>query len=87
MWWKNEKRIFRYGNRRTCIQVQKMWKGMDIMQLFEDLIKCKDCMNTINNKCILYPGKDTKEENTGCYVGIDRNNKQKLVGGVLSERK
>jgi len=46
------------------------------MQLFEDLIKCKDCMNNINNKCILYPGKDTKEENTGCYVG-----------GVLSERK
>lgn len=34
------------------------------MQLFEDLIKCKDCMNNINNKCILYPGKDTKEENT-----------------------
>lgn len=58
------------------------------MQLFEDLIKCKDCMNNINNKCILYPGKDTKEENTGCYVGgIYRNNKQKLIGGVLSERK
>ena len=57
------------------------------MQLFEDLIKCKDCMNNINNKCILYPGKDTKEENTSCYVGIDRNNKQKLVGGILSERK
>ena len=57
------------------------------MQLFEDLIKCKDCMNNINNKCILYPGKDTKEENTGCYVGIDRNNKQKLVGGALCERK
>lgn len=56
------------------------------MQLFEDLIKCKDCMNNINNKCILYPGKDTKEENTGCYVGIDRNNKQKLAGGILSER-
>lgn len=53
------------------------------MQLFEDLIKCKDCMNNINNKCILYPGKDTKEENTGCYVGIDRNNKQKLAGGIL----
>lgn len=32
-------------------------------------------------------GKDVKEENTGCYVGIDRNNKQKLVGGVLSGRK
>ena len=87
MWWKNEKRIFRYGNRQTCIQVQKMWKGMGIMQLFEDLIKCKDCMNNINNKCMLYPGKDVKEENTGCYVGIDRNNKQRLVGGVLSERK
>lgn len=57
------------------------------MQLFEDLIKCKDCMNNIDNKCILYPGKDVKEENTGCYVGIDRNNKQKLVGGILSERK
>lgn len=54
------------------------------MQLFEDLIKCKDCMNNINNKCILYPGKDTKEENTGCYVGIDRNNKQKLVGGFFN---
>lgn len=56
------------------------------MQLFEDLVKCKDCMNNINSKCILYPGKDVKEENTGCYVGIDRNNKQKIVGGVLSEK-
>lgn len=46
------------------------------MQLFEDLIKCKDCMNNINNKCILYLGKNTKEENIGCYVG-----------GILSERK
>lgn len=57
------------------------------MQLFEDLIKCKDCMNNINNKCFLFPGKDVKEKDTGCYVGIDRNNKQKLVGGALSERK
>ena len=24
------------------------------MQLFEDLIKCKDCMNNINNKCTWY---------------------------------
>lgn len=59
------------------------------MQLFEDLIKCKDCMNNINNKCFLFPGKDVKdvkEEDTGCYVGIDRNNKQKLVGGILSEK-
>ena len=54
------------------------------MQLFEDLVKCKDCMNNINSKCILYPGKDVKEENTGCYVGIDRNNKQKIIGGNLS---
>ena len=46
------------------------------MQLFEDLIKCKDCMNNINNKCILYLEKNTKEENIGCYVG-----------GILSERK
>lgn len=43
------------------------------MQLFEDLIKCKDCMNNINNKCTLYPGKDVKEKDTGCYVGIDKN--------------
>ena len=28
------------------------------MQLFEDLIKCKDCMNNLNSKCILYPRKD-----------------------------
>lgn len=55
------------------------------MQLFEDLIKCKDCMNNINGKCIVYPGKDVKEENTGCYVGIDRNNKQKILGGAFSE--
>ena len=64
-----------------------MWKGMDIMQLFEDLVKCKDCMNNIKDKCILFKGKDAKEENTGCYVGIDKSNKQKIVGGVLSERK
>ena len=56
------------------------------MQLFEDLIKCKDCMNNINNKCFLFPGKDVKED-TGCYVGIDKNNKQKLVRGCYSERK
>ena len=23
------------------------------MQIFEDLVKCKDCMNNINHKCIL----------------------------------
>lgn len=57
------------------------------MQLFEDLVKCKDCMNNINSKCILYPGKDVKEKDTGCYVGIDKNNKQKIVGGVLSGRR
>lgn len=57
------------------------------MQLFEDLINCKDCMNNINNKCILYSGKDINEKDAGCYVGIDKNNKQKLVGGILSERK
>lgn len=49
------------------------------MQLFENLIKCKDCMNNINNKCILFEGKDTNEKDTGCYVGIDKNNKQKLI--------
>ena len=49
------------------------------MQIFEDLIKCKDCMNNINNKCILYEGKDVKEENAGCYCGIDKNNKQRLI--------
>ena len=40
-----------------------------------------------NGKCVLYPGIDVNKEGEGCYVGIDRNNKQKLVGGVLSERK
>lgn len=49
------------------------------MQIFEDLVKCKDCMNNINNKCILYPGKNVNEEDTGCYVGIDKVNKQKVV--------
>ena len=57
------------------------------MQIFEDLIKCKECMNNINNKCMLFLGKDVKEKNAGCYVGIDKNNKQRLVGGVLNERK
>lgn len=46
------------------------------MQIFENLVKCSDCMNNINNKCILYKGKNVKEENTGCYNGIDKNNKQ-----------
>lgn len=49
------------------------------MQIFEDLVKCKDCMNNINDKCILYNGKDTKEENTGCYCGIDMKNRQNLI--------
>ena len=48
------------------------------MQLFEDLIKCKDYMNNIDNKCILYPGKNINEKDAGCYVGVDRNNKQNL---------
>lgn len=48
------------------------------MQIFKDLVKCKDCMNNINNKCILYKWKGTNEEDTGCYVGIDKNNKQRL---------
>lgn len=51
------------------------------MRIFKDLVKCKDCINNINNKCILYKGKDTNEEDTGCYVGIDKNNKQKIVEG------
>ena len=55
------------------------------MQLFEDLVKCKDCMKNINSKCILYPGKNVNEKDTGCYVGIDKCNKQKL-GGILSEK-
>ena len=49
------------------------------MQLFEDLIKCKECMNNLKNRCILFPGKDVNEKNGGCYVGIDRNNKQNLI--------
>lgn len=49
------------------------------MQIFEDLVKCKDCMNNKENECILYKGKNVKEENAGCYVGIDKNNKQKLI--------
>ena len=57
------------------------------MQLFEDLVKCKDCANNINSKCILYSGKNVNEKDTGCYIGIDRKNKQKIVGGALSERK
>lgn len=57
------------------------------MRIFEDLVKCKDCINNINNKCILYHGKDVNEKDTGCYVGIDKHNRQKIVGGVLSERK
>ena len=48
------------------------------MQLFEDLVKCKNCMNNINNGCILYKDKDVTIKDTGCYVGIDKNNKQKL---------
>ena len=52
-----------------------------------DLVKCKDCMNNMNNGCVLFPGKNVNEKDTGCYVGIDRNNKQKILGGVLSERK
>lgn len=57
------------------------------MQVFEDLVKCKDCANNINSKCILYSGKNVNEKDTGCYIGIDRKNKQKIVGGALSERK
>ena len=49
------------------------------MQLFEDLIKCKDCMNNMNNGCVLFPGKNVNEKDEGCYVGIDRNNKQNLI--------
>lgn len=49
------------------------------MQIFEDLVECKNCAMNVSGKCILYPGKDTKEPETGCYVGIDTKNKQKLI--------
>lgn len=55
------------------------------MQLFEDLIKCKDCMHNMNNGCVLYPGKNVNEKDTGCYVGIDKNNKQNLIRRCYSE--
>ena len=59
--------------------MQKVRKEVVLIKLFEDLVKCKDCMNNIDNKCILYPGKNVNEKDTGCYVGIDRNNKQNLI--------
>ena len=55
------------------------------MELFEDLIKCKDCINNMNNGCVLFPGKNVNEKDTGCYVGIDRNNKQNLIRRCYSE--
>lgn len=54
-------------------------KENDNQVTIEDLVKCKDCTNNINNKCILYNGKNVNEKDTGCYVGIDKNNKQKLI--------
>lgn len=57
------------------------------MQLFEDLIECKNCAWNVDNKCTLYPGKNVGEEGAGCYVGLDKYKKQKLIGGILSERK
>ena len=30
------------------------------MRIFEDIVYCKNCMNNINNKCILYPGKNVE---------------------------
>lgn len=52
------------------------------MKIFEDLIKCADCMHNSNKKCVLYPGKNVNEKDAGCYVGIDKKNKQKLCEGV-----
>ena len=49
------------------------------MQIFENLIKCCDCGMNTNNKCMLYPGKDVNEKDSGCYCGIDMKNKQKLA--------
>jgi len=50
------------------------------MQIFEDLIKCQNCYNNVNNKCCLFSGKNVNEEDAGCYVGIDKINQQKVVG-------
>lgn len=49
------------------------------MQIFENLVECKNCKMNIKNKCILYPGKDINIKKTGCYCGIDKFNKQKLL--------
>lgn len=45
------------------------------MQIFEELIKCKNCMHNINNVCIMYKGKNVLEDDAGCYCGIDKNKK------------
>ena len=42
------------------------------MQLFEDLIKCKDCMNNINNKCILFLGKNVTYKKYKLEVANDK---------------
>lgn len=52
------------------------------MQIFENFVKCKNYYNNINNKCYLFTGKNVDEEDAGCYIGIDKVNQQKLVGGL-----
>lgn len=49
------------------------------MQIFKEPVECKDCMNNIDNKCIIFKGKDVNEGITDCYVGIDKNNKQEVI--------
>lgn len=43
------------------------------MKIFEEFVKCENCVNNINGVCFLYKGKDTKEKDAGCYCGINKN--------------
>lgn len=50
------------------------------MKIFKDDIKCKDCLNNVNNMCLLFNGKDVNEEDAGCGVGIDKFKNHELIG-------
>ena len=58
--------------------------GREHGQSIHNVLKLYNYIQSLSDDTVV---KIVKAENTGCYVGIDRNNKQKILGGVLSERK
>ena len=54
------------------------------MKIFKYYIKCKECLNNVNNKCMLFNGKDVNEKDAGCYNGLPVSPAKHYIGARKS---